>query len=117
MKKFIFVLSISVFIVVLSASAFAGGGKVRGDNGTGEVNQEQEMDPPPFQTPPFTTIPGDDKQFHTKLKLITAANQSDSSLKPGSDTDFSLIPNAVIPVLYLNFSQKSTDFNHLRKHF
>lgn len=37
-------------MLVLSASAvvFAGGDKVRGDNGQGSVNQHQEQDPPPF---------------------------------------------------------------------
>lgn len=50
MKKILFVLMITAVLMIASTStAFAGGDKVRGDNGQGDVNQVQVMDPPPFQ--------------------------------------------------------------------
>jgi hypothetical protein len=46
-------LLILVGIIALSITAttpaFAEGGQVRGENGIGDVNQWQVMDPPPFQ--------------------------------------------------------------------
>ena len=38
----------ALLVLSISAVAFAGGDKVRGDNGQGAVNQHQEEDPPPF---------------------------------------------------------------------
>ncbi len=49
MKKLVLLFSVVVLIAVLSANVFAGGGKVRGEEGEGFVNQYQEMDPPPFE--------------------------------------------------------------------
>ncbi len=49
MKKLILLITVLVLFAVSSANVFAGGGKVRGVNGDGEVNQVQVMDPPPFQ--------------------------------------------------------------------
>ena len=46
------VLSLMLVIVLtlcLASPAFAGGDKVRGDKGEGDVNQVQVQDPPPFQ--------------------------------------------------------------------
>ena len=41
MKHLFLLLSMLVFIMILSTNVFAGGGKVRGDNGEGLVAQEQ----------------------------------------------------------------------------
>ena len=49
MKDLFFSISVVIFILILSTTVFAGGGKVLGDLGKGEVHQEQIMDPPPFQ--------------------------------------------------------------------
>ena len=50
MKNKLIVLIIVVTLLLTSIStAFAGGDKVRGENGQGEVNQVQVQDPPPFQ--------------------------------------------------------------------
>lgn len=49
MKKLILLLGITALVVITSTNAFAGGGKVRGENGNGEVNQVQVKDPPPFR--------------------------------------------------------------------
>jgi len=50
MKKAILIaLVISILFVFASAPVLAGGGKVRGENGQGTVNQVQVQDPPPFQ--------------------------------------------------------------------
>jgi len=50
MKRLALVLVIVVAVTVsIASSALAGGGKVRGDNGQGAVNQVQVQDPPPFQ--------------------------------------------------------------------
>ena len=50
MKRLALVLVIVVAVTVsITSSALAGGGKVRGDNGQGAVNQVQVQDPPPFQ--------------------------------------------------------------------
>jgi hypothetical protein len=46
-------LTFCIIAVILSCSmtaVMAGGDKVRGDNGQGDVNQVQVQDPPPFQT-------------------------------------------------------------------
>ncbi|MDD5037930.1 MAG: hypothetical protein PHN78_01235 [Dehalococcoidales bacterium] len=40
------VFTLSVFVV---SPVLAGGDQVRGENGQGDVNQWQVMDPPPFQ--------------------------------------------------------------------
>lgn len=50
MKKIVFIsLLVVVLLIATSTTALAGGDKVRGDNGQGEVNQVQIQDPPPFQ--------------------------------------------------------------------
>ena len=49
MKKLVLLLSVVVLVAVSSANLFAGGGKVRGVEGEGSVNQYQEMEPPPFE--------------------------------------------------------------------
>ena len=50
MKKTILTLMLVIVLTLCLASpAFAGGDKVRGDNGQGSVNQVQVQDPPPFQ--------------------------------------------------------------------
>jgi len=50
MRKVALVLVVVVAIAVsMTSSALAGGGKVRGENGQGAVNQVQVQDPPPFQ--------------------------------------------------------------------
>jgi hypothetical protein len=50
MKRLIVSILAVVALFVFSMSvAYAGGDKVRGDNGQGAVNQVQVQDPPPFQ--------------------------------------------------------------------
>ena len=50
MKRLALVLIIVVAVTVsIASSSLAGGGKVRGENGQGTVNQVQVQDPPPFQ--------------------------------------------------------------------
>jgi hypothetical protein len=50
MKKIIVaVISVMVLALCIASPALAAGGKVRGDNGQGSVNQVQVEDPPPFQ--------------------------------------------------------------------
>ena len=50
MKKLIFmILIVAALSISLASPTFAGGDKVRGEKGQGEVNQVQEQDPPPFQ--------------------------------------------------------------------
>lgn len=50
MKRFGVSLLIVVAVTVsITSSVLAGGGKVRGENGQGAVNQVQVQDPPPFQ--------------------------------------------------------------------
>jgi len=52
MKKLIITfLCVLALSIALASPVFAGGDKVRGENGEGEVNQVQVMDPPPFQEP------------------------------------------------------------------
>jgi hypothetical protein len=41
----------SLVLMLAAGSLFAGGDKVRGDNGLGDVNQVQVQDPPPFEDP------------------------------------------------------------------
>jgi hypothetical protein len=50
MKRILLALGMAVLLTICVASpAFAGGDKVRGEEGQGDVNQVQVMDPPPFQ--------------------------------------------------------------------
>ena len=50
MKKIVFTMMLVIALTLLIASpVFAAGGKVRGENGQGEVVQVQIQDPPPFQ--------------------------------------------------------------------
>ena len=50
MRKVIFaIVAVVVLTLCIASPALAGGGKVRGDNGQGDVNQVQVQDPPPFQ--------------------------------------------------------------------
>jgi len=50
MKKALIVLAVACALMAVVANPIsAGGGKVRGDNGQGAVNQVQVQDPPPFQ--------------------------------------------------------------------
>ena len=50
MKKTVFTILIVVgaLFILTTSVVSAGGGKVRGENGQGSVNQEQVQDPPPF---------------------------------------------------------------------
>jgi len=49
-KKIAFALLVVLtLVIIIAAPAFAGGDKVRGDDGQGTVNQVQIMDPSPFQ--------------------------------------------------------------------
>lgn len=48
-RKLVFLLLIAALCVLVASPVAAGGGKVRGENGQGAVNQVQVMDPPPFQ--------------------------------------------------------------------
>ena len=48
-KVFLALLVILALSISLASSVFAGGDQVRGENGQGDVNQVQVMDPPPFQ--------------------------------------------------------------------
>ena len=43
------VLIVGILFAMASVPAMAGGGKVRGANGQGGINQVQIQDPPPFQ--------------------------------------------------------------------
>ena len=50
MKRLLAVLAVLTLVFAITASpVFAGGDKVRGENGEGAVNQLQVMDPLPFQ--------------------------------------------------------------------
>lgn len=50
MKKILLtLLLVGVLCISATSTVFAGGDKVRGDNGQGTVNQVQVQDPPPFQ--------------------------------------------------------------------
>ncbi|MDD2471874.1 MAG: hypothetical protein PHT28_03015 [Dehalococcoidales bacterium] len=48
-KIFITLFVVAVLCLSATSTVFAGGDKVRGENGQGEVNQVQVQDPPPFQ--------------------------------------------------------------------
>ncbi len=48
-KTFASLLIVALLIVATAVPALAEGGKVRGENGDGSVNQVQIQDPPPFQ--------------------------------------------------------------------
>lgn len=49
MKKLFALVLALIMLVGIFTDVSAGGDKVRGDNGAGDVNQHQVMDPPPFQ--------------------------------------------------------------------
>jgi hypothetical protein len=50
MKKMVLVSMVIVaLLIATTSSVFAGGDKVRGEKGQGDVNQVQVQDPPPFQ--------------------------------------------------------------------
>jgi hypothetical protein len=49
MKKLFVILLVLVMLVSIFTDVSAGGDKVRGDKGVGDVNQHQTMNPPPFQ--------------------------------------------------------------------
>jgi len=48
MKKAFTLVAVSLLILAVASTAFAGGDKVRGEKGEGEVRQVQVMDPFPF---------------------------------------------------------------------
>ncbi len=48
-NKIVVLVIVMIFLVSSISTAFAGGDKVRGENGQGLVNQVQIQDPPPFQ--------------------------------------------------------------------
>ena len=48
-QKLLVLLVVAAFLVSTTATALAGGDKVRGDKGQGGVNQVQVENPPPFQ--------------------------------------------------------------------
>jgi len=48
-KALLTILGVITLSAVIASPVFAGGDQVRGENGQGEVNQVQVMDPPPFQ--------------------------------------------------------------------
>lgn len=47
-RKLIILFLVCILVLTSTFSVLAGGDKVRGDKGTGTVNQVQIMDPPPF---------------------------------------------------------------------
>lgn len=50
MKRLVLVSILAIILTLgITSSALAGGDKVRGENGQGDVNQVQVQDPPPFQ--------------------------------------------------------------------
>jgi len=49
MRKMTMLAITIVLVLAVTIPALAGGDKVRGDNGQGQVNQHQVQDPPPFQ--------------------------------------------------------------------
>ena len=50
MKKLLIITVIVILVFAsMSTTVLAGGGKVRGENGQGDVYQVQIQDPPPFQ--------------------------------------------------------------------
>ena len=49
MKKLLIITILVILVLTsISSTALAGGGKVRGENGQGDINQVQVQDPPPF---------------------------------------------------------------------
>ena len=48
-QTYLTVMFVLALLLATAAPAYAGGGKVRGDNGQGSVTQIQVQDPPPFQ--------------------------------------------------------------------
>jgi hypothetical protein len=48
-RTILVVLMAAILVLALAIPALAGGDKVRGENGQGDVNQVQVQDPPPFQ--------------------------------------------------------------------
>lgn len=49
MKRLILIaLMVTALIISVTSPVFAGGDKVRGEKGLGDVNQVQVQDPPPF---------------------------------------------------------------------
>ena len=48
-KLLLVLLGVLVLTLAIASPVFAGGDKVRGDEGQGVVKQVQVMDPPPFQ--------------------------------------------------------------------
>ena len=48
-KKIITFLMVVAFLMLSVTMTFAGGDQVRGEKATGDANQVQVMDPPPFQ--------------------------------------------------------------------
>jgi hypothetical protein len=50
-KAFIALVCVLALSIALASPALAGGDQLRGDNGQGDVNQVQVMNPPPFQEP------------------------------------------------------------------
>ena len=50
MKKLLIITILAILVFAsISSTALAGGDKVRGENGQGDVHQVQVQDPPPFQ--------------------------------------------------------------------
>ena len=50
MKRILYImLIVAALTICLASPAFAGGDKVRGEKGEGQVVQVQIQDPPPFQ--------------------------------------------------------------------
>ena len=48
-RTVITLLAAAVLCIAAASPVLAGGDKVRGENGQGDVNQVQVQDPPPFQ--------------------------------------------------------------------
>ncbi len=48
-KALVTLLMLGLLLALTVSSVYAGGDKVRGEEGQGGVNQVQVMDPPPFQ--------------------------------------------------------------------
>jgi hypothetical protein len=49
MKKLLIIAVLAILVLAsISSTALAGGGKVRGENGQGSLEQIQIQDPPPF---------------------------------------------------------------------
>ena len=48
-RTLLILLVVTALTVAVTSPVFAGGDKVRGENGQGDVVQNQIQDPPPFQ--------------------------------------------------------------------